>query len=122
MIRSFVYCSMASISSMPSASLISSNQPPSSGNLVQPTSEKSMAAPVIDTNLCGEGPLGQALQVVEKKVRNLEKRKVSLLEDHHKEENSTLHHAVVLVALIEKTFLSILLYRLKLSITICIKT
>merc|ERR1719422_1919072 len=69
---------MASISSMPSASLISSNQPPSSGNLVLPTSEKSMAAPVIDTNLCGEGPLGQALQVVEKKVRNLEKRKGKL--------------------------------------------
>ena len=63
-----------------------------------------MAAPVIDTNLCGEGPLGQALQVVEKKVRNLEKRKVSLLEDHHKEENSTLHHVVVLVAFIEKRF------------------
>ena len=104
MIRSFVYCSMASISSMPSASLISSNQPPSSGNLVLPTSEKSMAAPVIDTNLCGEGPLGQALQVVEKKVRNLEKRKVSLLEDHHKEENSTLHHVVVLVAFVEKRF------------------
>jgi len=37
-----------------------------------------MAAPVIDTNLCGEGPLGQALQVVEKKVRNLEKRKGKL--------------------------------------------
>ena len=92
MIRSFVYCSMASISSMPSASLISQTQPPSSGNLVQTISEKSMAAPVIDTNLCGEGPLGQALQVVEKKVRNLEKRKVSVLEDHHKEENSTLHH------------------------------
>merc|ERR1712088_266062 len=63
---------------MPSASLISSTQPPSSGNLVQPTLEKSMATPVMDASLCGEGPLGQALQVVEKKVRNLEKRKGKL--------------------------------------------
>ena len=38
-----------------------------------------MATSVGDSNLCGEGPLGQALQVVEKKVRNLEKRKVSIL-------------------------------------------
>ena len=89
-----VYCSMASISSMPSASLISSTQLPSSGTIIQATLEKSMAAPVLDANLCGEGPLGQALQVVEKKVRNLEKRKVSLLE-HHKEQVSTLHHILL---------------------------
>jgi len=75
-IRSCVYCSMASISNMPSASIISNVS--SSGNLVQVSSTTSMATSVADSNLCGEGPLGQALQVVEKKVRNLEKRKGKL--------------------------------------------
>merc|ERR1711981_1214827 len=71
------YYSMASISSMPSASLMGSNVS-SSGNIVQVTSTTSMATTAADPNLFGEGPLGQVLQVVEKKVRNLEKRKVKL--------------------------------------------
>lgn len=68
---------MDSISSMPSASLVSSNVS-SSGSLIQVTSTTSMATSVTDPNFCGEGPLGQALQIVEKKVRNLEKRKGKL--------------------------------------------
>ena len=76
-IHSCVYCSMASISSMPSASLVSSNVS-SSGSLIQVSSTTSMATSVTDPNFCGEGPLGQALQIVEKKVRNMEKRKAKL--------------------------------------------
>jgi hypothetical protein len=44
-----------------------------------------MATKAEDPNLFGEGPLGQALQVVEKKVRNLEKRKVSIFGPQQKE-------------------------------------